>query len=139
MSKFRLDRVKEVKEKLLDDKRIETENCLAEIAEITNTIEGVDEDIKVNYDNISATTLSGSDYYMLKEHILYLEGRKRQLIGQKEILKVRADTLRAELSEMLKEVKMLEILRSKTLSSIKKWENKREQKMLDDLALRSFE
>ena len=139
MSKFRLDRVKEIKEKLLDDKRIEMESCLAEINKITINIELVDDDINVNYNSISVTTLSGNDYYVLKEHIIYLESKKHQLTGQRENLTARADSLRAELLGMLKEVKMLEILKSKTLSSVKKWENRREQKMLDDLALRSVE
>jgi flagellar export protein FliJ len=136
MSKFRLDRVKEVKEKLLDDKRMEMENCLAEINSIANDIKMMDDNINVNYNNMSVTQLSGNDYYVLREHIIYLEGKKQALIGQREDLKTVADSLRSELVDLLKEVKMLEILKSKAMRTIKKSENKREQKMLDELALR---
>ena len=136
MSKFRLDRVIEVKEKLLDDKRIEMENCLAEINNITNDIVNMDDNINGNYEKLSITTLSGNDYYVLREYVIYLESKKHELAGQRENLKARADSLRSELLEILKEIKMLEILKSKTLRTIKKSENKREQKKLDDLALR---
>ena len=136
MPKFRLDRVKEVKEKLLDDKRAEMESCLAEIDIMSNDIRIMDDDINVNYDRIAVTTLSGSDYYLLKEHIIHLEGKKCELIGQRENLRSAADSLRSQLVELLKEIKMLEILKSKALRTIKKSENKREQKILDELALR---
>jgi flagellar export protein FliJ len=136
MIKFRFDRVKEVKEKLLDDKRLEMESCLTEINIITNDINIMDDNINVNYNNIAVTKLSGNDYYVLREYIIYLEGRKQALIGQRENLKTVADSLRSELVDLLKEVKMLEILKSKTLRTIKKSENKREQKKLDELALR---
>jgi flagellar export protein FliJ len=136
MSKFRLDRVKEVKEKLLDDKRAEMESCLAEIDKISNNISMMDDNININYEHISVTTLSGNDYYVLKEHIIHLEGKKYELIGQRENLRAAADSLRSQLVELLKEIKMLEILKSKTLKTIKRSENKREQKILDELALR---
>jgi flagellar export protein FliJ len=136
MIKFRLDRVKEVKEKLLDDKRMEMEGCLAEINKVTYDISMMDDKINVNYTNMSVTGLNGNDYYVLREHTIYLEGRKQALIGQRENLKAVADSLRSELVDLLKEVKMLEILKSNALRTIKKSENKREQKMLDELALR---
>ena len=137
MSKFRLDNVIEVKEKLLDDKRVEMENCLAEINNISNDINEISDTINVNYNKISVTTLSGSDFYVIKEYIIYLEDKNHKLIGQREDLKVIADSLTSELFELLKEIKMLEILKSKALRTIKKSENRREQKILDDLALRS--
>ena len=136
MPKFRLDRVKEVKEKLLDDKRAEMENCLTEIDKITTDISMMDYNINVNYESITVTTLNGNDYYVLKEHIIHLEGKKCELIGQRQNLRSAADSLRSQLVELLKEIKMLEILKSKALRTIKKSENKREQKILDELALR---
>ena len=136
MSKFRLDRVKEVKEKLLDDKRAEMESCLAEIDRISHNIDMIDNNINSNYEHMSITTLNGNDYYIMKEYIIHLEGKKHELIGHREDLKAAADSLRSQLLELLKEIKMLEILKSKTLKSIKRSENRREQKILDELALR---
>jgi flagellar export protein FliJ len=137
MSKFRLERVKEIKEKLLDDKKTEMENCIAGIHKITNNIKMIDDNVEANYNNIAVTTLSGSDYHLLKEHIIYLEGKKDELKAQREKQKAVAELLRSELVDLLKEVKMLEILKEKALRTIKKSENKREQKVLDELALRS--
>jgi len=136
MFKFRLDRVIEVKEKLLDDKRIEMEDCLAKIINITNDINNINNTINVSYNKISVTTLSGNDYCVLKEYIIYLEVKNHELIGQRENLKAIADSLRSELFELLKGIKMLETLKSKALGTMKKAEAKREQKKLDDLALR---
>lgn len=136
MYRSRLGRIIQVKERFVDDKRREIESINVDIDEISNGIDGMDNNINNNYSNITATALSGSDFCVLKEHIIYLENRKFELIKQRENLRVKASAVRSELFELVKEIKMLEILKSKALRTIKKSQNRREQKKLDDLALR---
>ena len=139
MSKFQLEKLIEVKERQLDDKKKEMQTVVAEMDKISNDINLMDENINSNYDKIGATTLNSNDFYVLKEHTVYLEKKKIQLIEKKESLTTLLDTLRSELFELAKEVKMLEILKSKALKIVKKSENRREQKKLDELALRISE
>jgi flagellar export protein FliJ len=136
MSKLRIERIIEVKEKIMDDKKKEMEAVVAEIERITNEVDDINSNINENYDKIIATSMDSNDIYVLKEYIIYLENKKLEKIRQKEKLKAKMDTMKAELLELIKEIKMLEILKSKELKIIKKSQNRREQKMLDELASR---
>jgi flagellar export protein FliJ len=139
MPKLRVERIIEVKENILDDKRKEMETIASELDIITNDINNIDINIKMNYDKTTATLLNGNDIYVLREYIVYLENKKHEMIGQREKLRVKMDNVRAELFELIKEIKMLEILKSKELKIVKKSQNRREQKMLDELASRNDE
>jgi flagellar export protein FliJ len=136
MPKLRVERIIEVKENIMDDKRKEMETFVAEIERLTNDISDIDCNIDINYNKLTATVLNSNDIYVLKEYIIYLENKKLEIIGQREKLRVKIDTVKAELFELIKEIKMLEILKSKELKIIKKSQNRREQKMLDELASR---
>jgi flagellar export protein FliJ len=136
MPKLRIERIIEVKEKIMDDKRKEMEAVVAEIDIITNDINEINSEVDINYNKITATLMNGNDIYVLKEYIMYLEKKKHEMIDQRENLKVRVNVFKAELLELIKEIKMLEILKSKELQGIKKSQNRREQKMLDELASR---
>jgi flagellar export protein FliJ len=136
MSKLRVERIIEVKENIMDDKKKEMEAIAADIDITTNNINEIDIIINLNYDKLTATLMNSNDIYVLKEYIIYLENKKLDIIVQREKLRTKLDTAKAELLEMIKEIKMLEILKSKELKIIKKSQNKREQKMLDELALR---
>jgi flagellar export protein FliJ len=136
MSKLRIERIIEVKEKLMDDKKKAMEAVIADIDKATSDINDTDGDIELNYNKITGTLMNGNDIFVLKEYIIFLENKKLEMINHREKLKVEADVLKAELIEMMKEIKMLEILKSKELKTIKKSQNRREQKMLDELASR---
>jgi|GEM_PF-618789 len=136
MPKLRIERIIEVKEKIMDDRRKEMEAVVVEVERITNDISELDGNVDINYNKITATLMSSNDIYVLKEYIMYLENKKLEMIGQRENLKIRVNLFKAELLELIKEIKMLEILKSKELQSIKKSQNRREQKMLDELASR---
>jgi flagellar export protein FliJ len=136
MPKLRIERIIEVKEKMMDDKKKEMEAVAAEIERITNEINDINSNIDINYNKITATLISSNDIYVLKEYIIHLENKKLEIIGQREKLRVKMDNVKAELLELVKEIKMLETLKLKELKIIKKSQNRREQKMLDELASR---
>ncbi len=136
MPKLRIERIIEVKERIMDDKRKEMEAVIAEIEGIKNNIIEIDGNVDMNYNKLTATLLNSNDIYVLKEYIMHLENKKREMIDQRENLKIKVNIFKAELLEMIKEIRMLEILKSKELQSIKKSQNRREQKMLDELASR---
>jgi flagellar export protein FliJ len=136
MSKLRIERIIEVKERIMDDKRKEMEAVDTEITIITNEINEIESNIDINYNKITVTSMNSNDIYVLKEYIIFLENKKLNVTEQREKLRVKMHNMKAELLELIKEIKMLEILKLKELKIIKKSQNRREQKMLDELASR---
>jgi len=134
--KFRFERIKEVKEKLMEEKEREIQTVLSEIENITDNIVSIDKNIADNYKDITSATLDSNDFCNIKEYIIFLDHKKLVLLEQKETLKDKVNILRSELVEMLKEVKMLETLKQKEAGVAKKYQNRKEQKVLDDIALR---
>jgi flagellar export protein FliJ len=57
-------------------------------------------------------------------------------LTQKELIGKRIAEIRAQLVEMLKEIKMLDTLKERTLSTARRAQNKKHQKLLDEIALR---
>jgi flagellar export protein FliJ len=136
MPKLRIERIIEIKEKMLDDKKKEMEAVIAKINKITNDINDTDSNIELNYNKITGTLMNGNDIYVIKEYVIFLENKKLEMINNRKKLRADENALRTELLEMIKEIKMLETLKSKELRIIKKSENRKEQKMLDELASR---
>lgn len=136
MSKLRIERIIEIKENIMDDKRNEMKVAAAEIERITNDINDIYGNIDINYNKLTVNSSNSNDIYVLKEYIIFLENKKLEMIGQREKLRAKMDIMKAELFELIKEIKMLEILKSKELKIIKKSQNRKEQKMLDELASR---
>ncbi|MCX5813513.1 MAG: flagellar export protein FliJ [Proteobacteria bacterium] len=120
----------------MDDKRNEMKVAAAEIERITNDINDIYGNIDINYNKLTVNSSNSNDIYVLKEYIIFLENKKLEMIGQREKLRAKMDIMKAELFELIKEIKMLEILKSKELKIIKKSQNRKEQKMLDELASR---
>lgn len=136
MFKLRIERIIEIKEKVIDDKKRDMETIVAVINRITDEISKIDHDIDTNYNNVIVNISNSNDVYVLKEYIIFLEKKKLNMIGQRKDHEAGLGHIKSELFELLKEVKMLETLRSKELKIIKKAQSRREQKMLDELALR---
>jgi len=67
---------------------------------------------------------------------MWLEAKKKRLIEERKAVGEKIDTMRSELGEILKEIKILESLKSKALQAMRTAYNKKEQKKLDELALR---
>lgn len=136
MTKFRLSRIIEVKEKLIEDKERELEEAISVMKDIVSGIDATEKDIEKNYDELTIPSLSGGDFSVLKDYLSYLENRKQILIDEKTDAKQRINQLRVNLIELMKELKMLEILKSKANKVMKKNENRKIQKNLDAMALR---
>jgi len=136
MTKFRLDRIIEVKEKLIEDKEGELETALHMLNELTTSILTLEKDIEATYKEMTIPSLSGGDFSVLKDYTTYLSDKRLLMIEEKEDMERRILTLRANLVDLMKELKMLETLKSKTYKAIKKFENRKEQKNLDGMALR---
>ncbi|MCX5810648.1 MAG: flagellar FliJ family protein [Proteobacteria bacterium] len=136
MSTQRIERIIDLKEKLMEDKQREIENTLGLMNKITNGIIGIDNNINSNYECMTSTSISGNDFCVIKDNLIYLENRKSELMEQKEAYNKKVSMLRMELIEQAREVKKLETLKSKTLQVIKKARNRKEQKSLDEIALK---
>ena len=136
MTKFRLSRIIDVKEKLIEDKERELEEAINTIDDITLALDATEKDVEKTYNELAIPSLSGGDFSVLKDYLSYLNDRKQSLIDEKDLTQQRIEQLRINLINLMKELKMLEILRSKAAKVVKRTENRRIQKNLDSMALR---
>lgn len=136
MTKFRLSRIIEVKEKLIEDKERELEGTINTLNDIIIGIDLVEKDTEENYHKLTMPALSGGDFSVIKDYLSYLDNKRLCLLDEKASSQTKIEQLRADLVELLKELKMLETLESKTFKAMKKSANRKEQKNLDAMALR---
>jgi len=134
--KVRFDKLIEVKENLLSEKKKELQHTIDLFETVNQEIVSLEEDIKRNYAKLSLIVSDSNEVYVLRERILWLEAKKSTLLKEKDKLAKMIDSLKTELADILKEIKMLETLKSKALYSLKKMANRKKQKKLDELALR---
>ncbi|OPY67140.1 MAG: flagellar biosynthesis chaperone [Syntrophorhabdaceae bacterium PtaU1.Bin034] len=137
MSEFRYKRLTEVKEKVLEHKQRELERALTAVNEVANRIEHIRKEIDDNFNDMMARCLTGKEFSVVTGYLSYLDGRKVDLLQEKTKRENRVDGLRAELLALTIELKMLEKLKMKDLAALKKAHNKKDQKAMDDLALRN--
>lgn len=136
MLKGRLNRIIEIKEKMMEDKEREIEEAKASLEALFNEVRAVDTSIEENYEKISIKTIQGNDFSVVRDYIEYLENTKYALMREAVSLDEKVFILKQELVELLQEKKMLDKLHIKEVASLKKSFNRREQKLLDDMALR---
>jgi flagellar export protein FliJ len=136
MLKDRLDRIIEIKEKIMDAKEREIEEEKSKLDSVSRAIEAADIDIEKNYERMTGKSMQGNDFSVITDYLEYLENMKCSLIGERETVEEKIAMLKEELIELMKEMKMLGTLRDKILATLKKSFNRREQKLLDDIALR---
>ncbi len=136
MLKGRLKRIIEIKEKVMEDKEREIEEAKAKLESVINKINAVDADIEANYEKLSTKMMPGNDFSVIRDYIEYLENTKYSLMTEAVSLDEKALILKQELIELLQKKKMLDKLQIKEMDSLKKSSNRREQKLLDDMALR---
>jgi flagellar export protein FliJ len=136
MTKFRLSRIIEIKEKLIEDKERELEGAISALNDIIAGIQFVEKDTEGSYNKLTMPALSGGDFSVIKDYLLFLENKRICLLDEKASTETRIDHIRADLVELFKELKMLETLQSKTFKAMKKSANRKEQKNLDAMALR---
>jgi flagellar export protein FliJ len=136
MLKDRLERIIEIKEKLMDDKERGIDEEKGKLDSVCREIEAVDADIEKNYERMTGASMKGNDFSVITDYLEYLENMKCSLIGKRESIEEKIMVLKEELVDLMKEMKMLGTLRDKILATLKKSLNRREQKLLDDIALR---
>jgi flagellar export protein FliJ len=136
MSDYRYGRLMEVKEKLLEQKQTELDVALTALGAVVDQIDAVSRETGRTYDEMTARCLTGKELSVLVDYMAYLDLRKADLHNEKTRIQERLAAIRKELCDLEVELKMLEKLKSKALQIIKKARKKKEQKLMDELALR---
>lgn len=137
MSEFRYGRLMEVKEKLLEHKERELDAALSVLSTTIAEIDEVKQETARTYNDITARCLTGNELSVLVGCLASLDVRKAGLNDDKSTIETRIRTVRTELCDLEIELKMLEKLKSKTLQMTRKARNKKEQKLMDEIAQRS--
>ena len=136
MDRKRINKIIEIKENIKKDKEREVEAANLKMASICCEIEAVEGTISQNYTRLYSTMLSGNDFAVLTDYLDCLDTSRSALVCEKSALQENIDVLYQELYEYARELKMLCKLRDKVMTEFKKGEMRREQKMLDAMALR---
>lgn len=136
MPKFRYDKLIEIKENALNEKKKELKKTVDLHESISREILDTEDSIRKDFNKIAEPEMDSNDIYILREHTIWLEAKKKRLIEERKTIGAKIDILRSELGEILKEIKILETLKSKRLQAMRKEYNRREQKKLDELAIR---
>ena len=125
-----------MKEKLLEHKQRELDFAIMTLNTVIDEIDGVKQETDRTYGDMTARCLTGNELYVLVGYLAHLDMRKAGLNDEKSRREDRIKAVRAQLYDLEIELKMLEKLKSKTLQTIKKTLNRKEQKLMDELALR---
>ena len=136
MHSDRLRRIIELKERLMEEKERVLEEHTKLMDYTISNIKSLDIEINVRYDDICTRTLNGSEFSSLKDYLEYLGRLKTEALAQKVLLQGKIAVIRAELYDMFKEIKMLNTLKKRIFSAARRAQNKKQQKLLDEIALR---
>jgi flagellar export protein FliJ len=136
MRSDRLRRIIELKARLMEEKERVLDQYNKDRDIICSNIDKLDADIDMNYNEVSTRCLSGNEFLVLRDYLEHLSRMRKDASAQKELVESKITAVRKELYEMLKEIKMLDGLKERTLSAARKAENRRHQKLLDEIALR---
>jgi flagellar export protein FliJ len=136
MSEFRYQRLLEIKEKLLEHKQTELEVAIMSVAAVVEHIHQVEMEIADTYRPLTTHCMTGKEVTELLGYLSHLDTTKVGLLDKKSQREQKVAHLRSELLALEIELKILEKLRDKALRAIKKVQNKKEQKLMDELALR---
>ena len=119
----------EEKELVLDQHNRQRDIILSNIVSLENEID-------VNYYELCTRCLDGNEFSLLKDYLEHLGRLKTEALTQKDLIEGKIVAIRAELVEMLREIKVLDTLKERTLSTARRAQNKKHQKLLDEIALR---
>lgn len=136
MRSDRLQRIIELKGRLLEEREMVLDEYNRQRDTILSDIASLDVEINVNYSGLYTRCMDGNEFALLKDYLEHLGRLKVEALTQTELIEKKIGKLRAELFELLKEIKMLDTLKEKTLIAARGTENKKHQKLLDDIALR---
>ncbi len=136
MHSDRLQRIIGLKERLMEEKErvLDQHNTKKDI--LCSNINSLDDEINVNYYELCTRCMDGNEFSSLKDYLEHLGRLKTEAVAQREFIEKKIGELRVELVEMLREIKVLDALKEKTLSSARRAQNRKHQKLLDEIALR---
>ncbi len=137
MSSFRFSRLMEVKEKLREHKQRELESATAGSDALARGIRAMEEEVADRYNGMISRCITGEEFSFLLGHLAYLDGKKTAMMEEKDRTDKRINALRRELLGLSVELKMFDKLKLKALQATRTAVHKKEQKMMDDLAIRS--
>src|SRR5512139_2291827 len=104
MLKERIDRIIDIKEKMMDNKEREIEDEKNRLESMIRLVAAIELEIDQNYNKITSTSLSGNDFSVITDYVEFLEKKKYALIVEKESLEEKIVLLKAELLDLLKEI-----------------------------------
>ena len=136
MHSDRLQRIIELKERLMEEKERALDQHIKERDIILSNIDNLNNEIDVNYSDLCTRCLDGNEFALLKDYLEHLGRLKTEALTRKELIEKKIAEIRAELVEMLREIKVLDTLKERTLSTARRVQNKKHQKLLDEIALR---
>lgn len=120
----------------MERKQGQLKEALLIITVISNDINTIESSIYNKYSLLTLSHMNGNDFSVLTDYIEYLDSRKNELLLQREKAAKAVDAIRAELYDLARDVRMLENLKEKAARIVKRAENRKEQKSLDQIALR---
>ncbi len=136
MRSERLQRILELKERVMEEKERVLDRHTRELDIIKSTIANLDHAINSNYNELCTRPLDGKEFSVIKDYLEYLGRTRSSALVQMGRVEARIATIRQELFDLLKEMKMLDALKERTLMAARKVENRKQQKHLDEIALR---
>lgn len=131
-----MNRIIELKEQIMEEKERSLERQNRSLQILNNSIRNLSAEIDVNYTKLWARCLNGNEFCLLVNYIDHLDRLKSSALGQKAQLEKKIAAIRAELVEMLKEIKTLNALKEKADSTARRAQERKYQKLLDEMALR---
>jgi flagellar export protein FliJ len=129
----------EVKEKLREHKHRELENAIAASGALMRGILAIEDESADRYNGMIGRCMTEEEFSFLMGHLVYLDGKKAAMREEKHTTDKRVDALRRELLGLTMELKMFEKLKFRALEVARTAVHRKEQKMMDALALRSKE
>lgn len=136
MRSDRLQRIIELKERLMEEKERLLDQHTKELALIKSNIANLDYSINSNYNELCTRPLNGNEFSVIKNYLEYLSQARNHALTQLGRMEAKIAAVRQELYDLLKEMKMLDALKQRALSAARKLDNRKQQKRLDEIALR---
>lgn len=136
MHSNRLQRIIELKGRLMEEKERVLDQHTKERDAIHSNIESLENEIDVNYSDLCTRCLDGNEFALLKDYLEHLGRLKAEALAKKYLIEKKIAVIRAGLYDMFKEIKMLDALEKRTLAAATRAQNKKHQKLLDEIALR---
>jgi flagellar export protein FliJ len=132
----RIARIIELKERLMEDRERELDRLVTLLATIDSNISSLEFDITVRYDQLCTKELKGNEFTCITDYVVFLKEEKERSLEERGRVETGIAAIRTELTELLREIKILDKLRSRIVSREKKAANRKLQKLLDEMALR---